>query len=73
MDNIIEMKNITKVFKNKVAIQNMNFTVKKGEIFGFLGPSGSGKTTTINMLTGSYRQSKGTRLSKRSDWLQRIH
>lgn len=60
MDNIIEMKNITKAFKNKVVIQNMNFTVKKGEIFGFLGPSGSGKTTTINMLTGSYRQSKGS-------------
>ena len=60
MDNVIEMENVTKSFKNKDAVQNMCFTVKKGEIFGFLGPSGSGKTTTIKMLTGSYCQSKGS-------------
>lgn len=60
MDNVIEMENVTKSFKNKDAVQNLSFTVKKGEIFGFLGPSGSGKTTTIKMLTGSYCQSKGS-------------
>src|SRR5699024_11715022 len=69
MDNVIEMENVTKSFKNKDAVQNMSFTVKKGEIFGFLGPSGSGKTTTIKMLTGSYCQSKGgvTVLGYRND------
>ncbi|WP_436855585.1 ABC transporter ATP-binding protein [Staphylococcus caeli] len=60
MEYIIEMKNVTKHFKNKIAVNDMNFTVKKGEIFGFLGPSGSGKTTTIKMLTGTYKPSKGS-------------
>lgn len=60
MEHIIEMNHVTKSFKNKIAIKDMNFTVKKGEIFGFLGPSGSGKTTTIKMLTGTYDPSKGS-------------
>src|SRR5699024_270595 len=54
------MKNVTKSFNDKIAVKNMNISVKKGEIFGFLGPSGSGKTTTIKMLTGTYSQSQGT-------------
>lgn len=60
MENIIEMKNVTKSFDDKIAVKDMNISVKKGEIFGFLGPSGSGKTTTIKMLTGTYSQSQGT-------------
>lgn len=52
MEKIIEMKSLAKVFANERALENVNFDVKKGEIFGFLGPSGAGKTTTIKILTG---------------------
>lgn len=60
MDNIIYMSDISKKFGSKVAIEHLDFTVKRGEIFGFLGPSGAGKTTTINMLTGNTVPSKGS-------------
>ncbi|MDH7507154.1 MAG: ATP-binding cassette domain-containing protein [Candidatus Thermoplasmatota archaeon] len=48
---IIKTENLTKKFNNFTAVDNVSFTVKKGEIFGFLGPNGAGKTTTIKMLT----------------------
>ncbi|MCX6718241.1 MAG: ATP-binding cassette domain-containing protein [Candidatus Staskawiczbacteria bacterium] len=51
MDNIIEIKNLTKKFKDFTAVDDISFNVKKGEIFAFLGPNGAGKTTTIKMLT----------------------
>ena len=51
MENIIEIKNITKKYGNFTAVDNINFNVKKGEISAFLGPNGAGKTTTIKMLT----------------------
>ncbi|CAM3099958.1 ABC transporter ATP-binding protein [Staphylococcus argensis] len=60
MNNIIHMSDISKRFGNKVAIEHLDFKVKRGEIFGFLGPSGAGKTTTINMLTGNTVPSKGS-------------
>lgn len=59
MENIIEVKNLNKTFGNERALSFVNFTVKRGEIFGFLGPSGSGKTTTIKILTGQLKQTKG--------------
>jgi ABC-2 type transport system ATP-binding protein len=51
MENIIEVKELTKRFGDLVAVDHISFAVKKGEIFGFLGPNGAGKTTTIKMLT----------------------
>jgi len=51
MQNIIEIKNLTKKFKDITAVDDITFSVKKGEIFAFLGPNGAGKTTTIKMLT----------------------
>ena len=51
MENIIEIKNLTKKFKDFAAVDDITFNVKKGEIFAFLGPNGAGKTTTIKMLT----------------------
>ena len=51
MENIIEIKNLTKKFKDFTAVDDITFNVKKGEIFSFLGPNGAGKTTTIKMLT----------------------
>ena len=50
--HIIEVKNLTKRFGDFTAVNNIDFFVEKGEVFGFLGPNGAGKTTTINMLTG---------------------
>jgi ABC-2 type transport system ATP-binding protein len=47
---MIEVKNLTKKFDNFLAVDNVSFTVKDGEIFAFLGPNGAGKTTTIKML-----------------------
>ena len=48
---MIEVQNLTKKFKDFVAVDNISFFIKKGEIFAFLGPNGAGKTTTIKMLT----------------------
>ncbi len=48
---VIETRELTKVFNGLVAVDRVTFSVKQGEIFGFLGPNGAGKTTTINMLT----------------------
>jgi ABC-2 type transport system ATP-binding protein len=51
MDNIITASNLVKKFKDFVAVNDISFKVKKGEIFAFLGPNGAGKSTTIKMLT----------------------
>jgi ABC-2 type transport system ATP-binding protein len=48
--NMIEVKNLTKKFGENTAVDNLNFSVAKGEVFGLLGPNGAGKTTTIRML-----------------------
>jgi ABC-2 type transport system ATP-binding protein len=57
--NIIEVKNLTKKFNGLTAVDNVSFTVSKGEIFGFLGPNGAGKSTTINMLSTLLTPSEG--------------
>ncbi|MGA3192389.1 MAG: ATP-binding cassette domain-containing protein [Candidatus Bathyarchaeia archaeon] len=59
-DPIIEVKNLTKAFGNFVAVDNISFNVKKGEIFGLLGPNGAGKSTTLRMLSTLARPTKGT-------------
>lgn len=51
-ENIIEVKNLVKKFGDFVANDNLSFSVKKGEIFGFLGANGAGKTTAIRILCG---------------------
>ncbi len=57
---IIEVKNLTKKFKNLTAVEDVSFSVEKGEIFAFLGPNGAGKTTTIKMLTTLTNPTSGT-------------
>jgi ABC-2 type transport system ATP-binding protein len=58
--NVIEVHNLTKKFKDFVAVDNVSFDVNKGEIFGFLGPNGAGKSTTIRMLTTLLTPNSGT-------------
>lgn len=57
---IIEVKNLTKKFKDFTAVNDISFEVNKGEIFAFLGPNGAGKTTTIKMLTTLLRPTSGS-------------
>lgn len=57
--NVIEVKQLSKSFLKTVALQGCDFSVRKGEIFGFLGPSGAGKTTTIKLLTGQLKSDGG--------------
>lgn len=49
---MIEVENLTKQFGSKLAVDDLTFTVKKGEVLGFLGPNGAGKSTTMRMITG---------------------
>ncbi|RKL68265.1 ABC transporter ATP-binding protein [Salipaludibacillus neizhouensis] len=60
MDNMIEVKNLTKTYKKVDAVKGINFDVKEGEIFGFLGPNGAGKSTTINMICTMLAPSQGS-------------
>jgi ABC-2 type transport system ATP-binding protein len=57
--NTIEVKNLTKKFGDFIAVDNISFSVEKGEIFAFLGPNGAGKSTTIKMLTTILRPTSG--------------
>ncbi len=52
MQNVVEVEHLTKKFGRFTAVDNINFSVAKSEIFGFLGPNGAGKSTTIKMLCG---------------------
>jgi len=56
---IIETEALTKEYNGEVAVDNLSFSMKEGEIFGFLGPNGSGKTTTLLMLLGLTEPTRG--------------
>jgi len=58
--NMIELKNLTKRFGNVVAVNRLNLSVSKGEIFGFIGPNGAGKTTTLRMMGGVLAPTEGS-------------
>lgn len=57
--NIIEVSDLSKSFGDFMAVKDISFEVRQGEVFGFLGPNGAGKTTTINMLTGLAKPTAG--------------
>jgi len=56
---MIELKNLTKRYGHILAVDHLNLSVEKGEIFGFIGPNGAGKTTTIRMMAGVLGPTKG--------------
>jgi len=60
MENVIEVENLTKEYKTLKAIDDLSFSVKKGEILGLLGPNGSGKSTTINCMLSLLNFQKGS-------------
>lgn len=59
-DYAIEVNNLTKKFGSFIAVDEISFMIKRGEIFGFLGPNGAGKSTTIRMLCGILEPTEGT-------------
>jgi ABC-2 type transport system ATP-binding protein len=60
-ENAIETRDLTKVYGKRIrAVDRLNLTVRRGEVYGFLGPNGAGKTTTLQMLLGLVRATSGT-------------
>ena len=59
MSTILEVSGLTKRFGKKIAVNNIDFEIKKGEIFGLLGPNGSGKTTTLSMILTLLKPTSG--------------
>ncbi len=57
---VIEVENLRKVYHRLVAVDDVSFTMHRGEAFGFLGPNGAGKSTVVKMLTGLVRPTQGT-------------
>jgi ABC-2 type transport system ATP-binding protein len=60
VENVIEVEHLVKAFGSFRAVDDISFTVRKGEIFGFLGANGAGKTTAMHMLTGLNQPTSGT-------------
>lgn len=59
-DIILKTENLEKSFKNLKVVDNISFSLEKGDVFGFIGPNGAGKTTTIRMILGLLKMDKGT-------------
>lgn len=57
---MIAVSNLTKKYGNHMAVDNLNFTIESGHIYGFLGPNGAGKSTTMNIMTGCLAATSGT-------------
>ena len=56
----IEVKQLTKKYEEQIAVNQISFRLKKGEITGFLGPNGAGKSTTMKMITGALLPTSGS-------------
>ena len=59
MENVVEIKELTKVFKDKKAVDDVSFSIKRGEIVAILGPNGAGKSTTMLMMLGFLNPTNG--------------
>lgn len=69
--DLIEVRNLTKRYDDHIAVDNLSFTVDKGQILGFLGPNGAGKSTTMNILTGYLSPTEGTILINGYDMVRK--
>ncbi len=71
-DGLIEFSNVSKNYKELLALDNVSFKIQKGEIFGYIGPNGAGKTTTIKILVGLIKDYKGdvyvNRINIKNNW-----
>jgi ABC-2 type transport system ATP-binding protein len=72
-NNIIQVKNLVKKFKDFTAVDSISFEVKEGEIFAFLGPNGAGKSTTIRMLTTLLKPESGEIMINGHDPVKQKH
>ena len=68
---MIEVRNVTKKYGNFVAVDDISFTIKDGEIVGLLGPNGAGKSTTMNTITGFIEQTDGNVIINGYDTLKK--
>jgi ABC-type multidrug transport system ATPase subunit len=59
LENVLSIQGLTKTFGRIKAVNNLNLSVNRGEVFGMLGPNGSGKTTTLGMLMGVVNPTAG--------------
>lgn len=59
MEKVIEIKNLTKLYKNGRGVSDISLDIYQGDIFGFLGPNGAGKTTAMKVMTGLIRPDRG--------------
>lgn len=64
MNNVLEIKNLTKKYFNKTALDNVSINIEKGKIYGLLGPNGSGKTTLMKVIAGLHNKTSGEVLIK---------
>ncbi|MCZ6775630.1 MAG: ATP-binding cassette domain-containing protein, partial [Ignavibacteria bacterium] len=76
---VLQTHNLSKRYKNRWAVKDVNLTVRRGEVFGFLGPNGAGKSTTIRMLLSLVTPTNGRvelfgrpLISNRNDVLSRV-
>ncbi|HBU85986.1 MAG TPA: ABC transporter ATP-binding protein [Paenibacillus sp.] len=60
MNDVLEVKQVSKVFDGRRGVHQLDFTMERGEIVGFLGPNGAGKTTTMRMITGYLHPTEGS-------------
>lgn len=70
-NKLIDIKGLTKTFGNKTVVDNINFSVDEGQIFGLLGPNGAGKTTLIRILSTLLQPTKGTAVINGNDILKK--
>ena len=64
MDNILEVRNLTKRFHGLLAIDRVTFALERNQILGLIGPNGAGKTTLVSLVSGTLQPTEGSVLAK---------